>query len=304
VSPTVGVDLGGTRIRAVAFDDELAPVGRAEAPTGAEESVEAVVARVAGCVTEALGGEAPAGVGVGSAGLIDPWRGRVVLASNLGWRDVPLRDLLAAALGGATVRVDMDTNAAALAEARVGAARGLRHLLYVTVGTGVGGGEVLDGRIYRGATGGTGQIGHVVVDPDGPPCGCGGRGCVEVYASGAGIAARAREANVPGEPTTAGVFAAAAGGDPAAAAVIDAGADALGVALATYVNLNNPEAIVLGGGVADASPGYRARVERSMRDRALPALSEVVSVLPGALGDDAGPIGAALLLSEDDGRSP
>ena len=133
--PTVGVDLGGTRIRAVAFDDELAPAGRAEAPTGAGEGVEAVVSRVAGCVTEALGGEAPAGVGVGSAGLIDPWRGRVVLASNLGWRDVPLRDLLAAALGGATVRVDMDTNAAALAEARVGAARGLRHLLYVTVGT-------------------------------------------------------------------------------------------------------------------------------------------------------------------------
>ena len=260
MSPTVGVDLGGTHIRAVAFDDALAPVGRAEAPTGADEGVDAVVERVAGCVTEALAGEAAAGVGVGSAGLIDPWRGMVVLASNLGWRDVPLRDLLASALGGATVRVDMDTNAAALAEARLGAGRGLRHLLYVTVGTGVGGGELLDGRIYHGATGGTGQIGHVVVDPGGPPCGCGGRGCVEVYASGAGIAARAREANVPGEPTTAAVFAAAAGGDPAAAAVIDAGADALGVALATYVNLNNPEAIVLGGGVADASPSLsRAR---------------------------------------------
>jgi glucokinase len=303
VSPTVGVDLGGTHIRAVAFDDELAPIGRAEAPTGAEESVDAVVERVAGCVTEALGGEAAAGVGVGSAGLIDPWRGMVVLASNLGWRDVPLRDLLAAALGGVTVRVDMDTNAAALAEARLGAGRGLRHLLYVTVGTGVGGGEVLHGRIYHGATGGTGQIGHVVVDPGGPPCGCGGRGCVEVYASGAGILARAREANVPGEPTTAAVFAAAAGGDPAAAAVIDAGADALGVALATYVNLNNPEAIVLGGGVADASPSYRARVELAMRERAIPALAEVVSVVPGALGDDAGTIGGALLLTEDDGSA-
>jgi glucokinase len=215
VSPTVGVDLGGTHTRAVAFDDELAPVGRAEAPTGAEEGVDAVV----------------------------------------------------------------------------------------TVGTGVWGGEVLDGRIYRGATGGTGQIGHVVVDPGGPPCGCGGRGCVEVYASGAGIVARAREANVPGEPTTAAVFAAAAGGDAAAASVIDAGADALGVALASYVNLNNPEAIVLGGGVADASPSYRARVELAMRERAVPGLAEVVSVVPGALGDDAGTIGGALLLSEDDGSS-
>lgn len=303
MSPTVGVDLGGSHIRAVAFDDELAPLGRAEAPTGAEESVEAVVARVAACVTEALAGEAPAGVGVGAAGLIDPWRGTVVLASNLGWRDVPLRDLLADALGGAPVRIDMDTNAAALAEARLGAGRGRRHLLYVTVGTGVGGGEVLDGRLYRGASGGAGQIGHVVVDPAGPPCGCGGQGCVEVYASGAGIVARAREAEVSGELTTATIFAAAAGGDPAAASVIDAAADALGLALATYVHLNNPEAIVLGGGVADAAPSYRERAERTLRQRALPALADAVEVMPGALGGDAGTIGAALLLSEDDGRS-
>ena len=99
----------------------------------------------------------------------------MLLASNLGWRDVPLRDLLSAALGGARVEVDKDTNAAALAEARLGAGRSLRHFLYVTVGTGIGGGEVLDGRLYRGATGGAGDIGHVVVDPAGPRCGCGAR---------------------------------------------------------------------------------------------------------------------------------
>jgi glucokinase len=305
---SVGVDLGGTHIRAVAFDDDLAPVARASAPTGADEGVDVVVGRTADCVRAAVAEAGAAlgdlnGVGVGAAGLVD-WRsGTVLLASNLGWRDVPLRELLGAALGDVPVRVDMDTNAAALAEVHLGAGRGLRHLLYVTVGTGVGGAEVLDGRLYRGASGGAGQIGQVVVDPAGPRCGCGGQGCVEVYASGAGIVARAGEANVPGELTTAAIFEAAAGGDPAAGAVIDAAADALGLALATYVNLNNPEAILLGGGVAEAAPSYRARAEQTLRRRALPALADVVDVRPGALDGNAGAIGAALLLSEDDGRS-
>jgi glucokinase len=308
VSPlTVGVDLGGTHIRAVAFDDDLAPVARAAAPTAAEEGVDAVVGRVAECVRTALARAGSdlgdmRGVGVGAAGLIE-WRtGMVLLASNLGWRDVPLRELLAAELDGAAVDVDMDTNAAALAEARLGAGRGLRHLLYVTVGTGVGGGELLDGRLYRGASGGAGQIGHVVIDPGGPRCGCGGQGCVEVYASGAGIVARAREHGLTAADTE-GVFRAAEDGDPVAAEVIERAADALGMALATYVNLNNPEAIIVGGGVAAAAPGYRERAERTLRQRALPALVDVVAVLPGALDGDAGAIGAALLVSEDDGRS-
>ena len=224
----------------------------------------------------------------------------MLLASNLGWRDVPLRDLLSAALGGARVDVDKDTNAAALAEARLGAGRALRHFLYVTVGTGIGGGEVLDGRLYRGATGGAGDIGHVVVDPAGPRCGCGAGGCVEVYASGAGIVNRARERGLTADDlTTETVFRAAEQGDPAAAGVIESAADALGLALATYVNLNNPEAIIVGGGVAAAAPGYRERAERALKQRALPALAEVVDVLPSGLDGDAGTLGGALLLSED-----
>jgi glucokinase len=311
VSPlSVGVDLGGTHIRAVAFDDDFAPVARASAPTGADEGVDAVIGRMADCVRATLAEAGTAlddlsGVGVGAAGLVD-WRsGTVLLASNLGWRDVPLRDLLGAALGDVAVRVDMDTNAAALAEVRLGAGRGRRHLLYVTVGTGVGGAEVLDGRLYRGASGGAGQIGHVVVDPSGPRCGCGGQGCVEVYASGAGIVARARERGFTVEDlTTEAVFRAAEQGDRAATAAIGAGADALGRALATYVNLNNPEAIIVGGGVADASPGYRERARRSLEQGALPPLAEIVEVLPAGLDGDAGAIGGALLLSEetDDGR--
>ena len=296
----VGLDLGGTSIRAVAFDDELAPVARASAPTAAEEGVEAVVARMTECVWDVLGPEGLRGVGVGAAGLTD-WRtGTVLLASNLGWRDVPLADLLSAALDGARVVVDKDTNAAALAEARLGAGRAFRHFLYVTVGTGIGGGEVLDGRLYRGATGGAGDFGHVVVDPAGPRCGCGASGCVEVYASGAGIVDRARERGLTADDlTTEAVFRAAEQGDPAAAGVIESAADALGLALATYVNLNNPEAIIVGGGVAAAAPGYRERAERALKRRALPALADVVDVLPTGLDGDAGALGGALLLSED-----
>src|SRR3712207_241138 len=117
----------------------------------------------------------------------------VVLASNLGWRNVPLKERLEHELDGLRVEVDKDTNAAALAEARLGAGREYRHFLYVTAGTGIGGGLILGGALYRGATGGAGDIGHVVVDPDGPPCGCGGYGHVEVFSSGAGMVNRARE---------------------------------------------------------------------------------------------------------------
>src|SRR5215218_660846 len=173
-------------------------LGRSEIPTEAQEGADGVIRRVAACVREALertsvAAEEVAGVGVGAAGLTD-WRtGVVVLASNLGWRNVPLKELLQQELDGLRVEADKDTNVAALAEARLGAGQEFRHFLYVTAGTGIGGGLILDGALYRGATGGAGDIGHVVVDPDGPPCGCGGYGHVEVFSSGAGMVNRARE---------------------------------------------------------------------------------------------------------------
>jgi glucokinase len=195
--PSVGVDLGGTNIRAVAFDADVNVLGREEAPTRAQEDPESVISRMADCVRTAVEGAGLeltgiAGVGVGAAGLTD-WRsGTVLLAANLGWRDVSLAEVLSRELGGARVRVDKDTNAAALAEARLGAGLSFGHFLYVTAGTGIGGGIVLNNALYRGSTGGAGDIGHVVVVPDGPPCGCGDRGCVEVFASGSGIVDRSK----------------------------------------------------------------------------------------------------------------
>lgn len=319
-APLVGVDLGGTNIRALVLDESMKVMGRSETLTLAEEGVEAVVRRMAECVREALdragvGLEDVAGVGVGAAGLTD-WRtGTVLLASNLGWRDVPLKEHLSRELGGIRVEVDKDTNVAALAEARLGAGRAFEHFLYVTAGTGIGGGLVLNGALYRGATGGAGDVGHVVVDPDGPLCGCGDHGCVEVFASGGGMVARAREALEDGGPeaasssmsaeslTAQAVFDAAQRGDALAARVVEKAGASLGLVLADYVNLNNPEAIVLGGGLLRAGALYREPVEREMRRRALPALGDVVRLVAPELGEDVGMIGGALLLAEAQPRS-
>lgn len=309
----VGVDLGGTNIRTAVFDDKMRPLERAEVLTEARQGAEPVIQRTAACVREALARaelslEEIAGVGVGAAGLTNWETGVVLLASNLNWKDVPLRQRLSEELDGANVEVDKDTNAAALAESRLGAGEKYRDFLYVTAGTGIGGGLVLGGELYRGATGGAGDLGHVVVDPAGPKCGCGGYGCVEVFSSGAGMVDRAKEAlaSMDGEPgastlepeglTTEDIFVAARGGDAVAADVVERAGRALGLALANYVNLNNPEGVVLGGGVARAGDVYREPVERELKRRALPALAEIVELVPPELGDDVGLIGAALLI--------
>jgi glucokinase len=311
---SVGVDLGGTNIRAAVFDGGMEILGRSEMPTRAQEDPDHVIRRIAACVREALdrsslAADEVAGVGVGAAGLTD-WRfGVVVLASNLGWRNVPLKERLEQELDELRVEVDKDTNAAALAEARLGAGREFKDFLYVTAGTGIGGGLILNGALYRGATGGAGDIGHVVVDPDGPPCGCGGYGHVEVFSSGAGMVNRARElladraqaassAMTVEGLTTETIFESAREGDAVAIQVVETAGRALGLALADYVNLNNPEAIVLGGGVVRAGKVYTDPVERELRRRALPALGEIVRMVPPGLGDDVGMAGAALLLAE------
>ena len=311
----VGVDLGGTNIRALVLDGSMRTLGRSETLTRAEEGVEPVIRRIADCVREALdrAGIAPrevAGVGVGAAGLTHRKTGVVIAASNLGWKDVPLKERLSRELDGIRVEADKDTNVAALAEARLGAGRAFQHFLYVTAGTGIGGGIVLNGTPYRGATGGAGDIGHVKVDPDGPPCGCGDYGCVEVFASGGGIANRTKEALSRGGPeaeasslvaeglTAEAVFDAASKGDVLATEVVRRAGEMLGLALADYINVNNPEAIVLGGGLLRAGELYRGPVERELRRRSLPALGEIVRLVSPALGEDVGPIGAALLLTE------
>ncbi len=308
----IGVDLGGTKIAAalVARDGTIA--AQARRSTHVEEGVDAVIERIVDCIheLEAQASHPIVGLGIGAAGMTDSKRGVIVMASNLKWQDVPLRDLLAARLGRSwtqPIQVDKDTNAAVLGEMLYGAGRGAKHLLYVTVGTGVGGGMVLGGRLYHGATEGASDIGHLVLEPEGPVCGCGKRGCVETLASGPAIARQAQKALSDGRSSTLStldietitaveVVRAAREGDPLARDILSTAGQYLGIALAYYVDINNPECIIIGGGVSAAGDLLLEPVRQMIAVRALPNNAQAVRVILAGLGASSGEIGAAALV--------
>jgi glucokinase len=265
--------------------------------------------------------EAPlSAVGVSFGGLVDAAQGLVLLSHHVpGWEKVPLREWLEERLG-VPAAVDNDANVAALGEHRFGAGQGCNSLMYITVSTGVGGGWILNGRPWRGAEGMAGEIGHTVVDPDGPLCLCGKRGCVERLASGPYIAQRAREwlqmqpdrgqilralaGGVPSihsgqalETITAKLVAqAAAQGDDLAWEALEVAAWGLGVGIGNAANLMNPERFLLGGGVTKAGERWWETVRRVARETASPEVH--LDVVPAALGDDA-PLWGAVALAED-----
>ncbi|MGQ9496739.1 MAG: ROK family protein [Desulfotomaculales bacterium] len=311
MSYVIGVDLGGSKIYTVLADDEGWVLNELEVPTQREEGYTAVVERIAATVrevwdTSGLPGKAPAAIGLGAPGPLDAEQGIVFLAPNLGWRDVPLRDDLQRLLG-VPVYLDNDGNLAALGEHTFGAGWGARDLLYVTVSTGIGGGLILGGQVYRG-TGGAGEIGHITVLPGGPRCNCGNQGCLEAVASGTAIARDARELieggrgkkilELAGEAenvTTPTVAAAARAGDPEAQALLDRAARFLGIGLAAAVNLLSPELIILGGGVMKSADLLWAEMERELEARALAANYRRVRLARAALGGRAGGLGAVAL---------
>lgn len=257
--------------------------------------------------------EAPlAAVGVSFGGPVDAARGLVLLSHHVpGWEKVPLREWLEERLG-VPVAVDNDANAGALGEYRFGAGQGYDSLMYITVSTGVGGGWILNGQPWRGADGMAGELGHMVVDPDGPVCLCGKRGCVERLASGPYIAQRARQwlDEQPGrgrilralvgdelEAITAELVAqAAARGDDLAWEALEIAAWGLGVGIGNAANLVNPQCFVLGGGVTKAGERFWEVVRRTAHETALPEVH--FDIVPAALGDDA-PLWGAIALAED-----
>jgi glucokinase len=287
----------------VAEDGDV--LDRRERPTPADD-VAATVETVSELAAElaAAGGEA---IGVGAAGMVDFAAGVLRYAPNLAWREIPLRDLLSERTGLPCV-VDNDANVAAWGEYRFGAARGYRHVLAVTVGTGIGGGIVADGELFRGAHGFAAEIGHIVVEPDGPPCGCGNRGCWEQVASGRALGRLAR-AEVEREP--AGRIAALAGGaeasgrhvseaaregDPAAAAIFATVGRRLGEGIAGLVNILDPEVVIVGGGVAEEGAVLLEPAREAFLDAVeAPEHRPEVPILAATLGNDAGAIGAAAL---------
>lgn len=304
MSVVAGVDLGGTKLLALTLG------ARGETRTSVLQSTAVaagparVLVQLGEAVAAALGGELPAAIGVGVPGQVDPDTGVCWFSPNLHWREVPVAASLKQRFDVPVVVVN-DVHAAAVAEHRRGAGRGYRHLVVVTVGTGIGGALVLDGALYRGAGGVAGELGHFTVDPQGYACNCGNVGCLETVAAGPAVARSAREAATTGSLLwgqhrldARAVFAAARQGDECALAVVSAAAAQLGTVLAGVVNLLNPELVVIGGGVAGAGELLLGPVRAEIRRRSLPRAAATVEVVPARLGPEAGALGAALLAQE------
>jgi glucokinase len=303
----IGVDLGGTKLLAGAVDAQLRVHHRAYRLARPSAALETIVAAVEEA-REATTREVRA-VGLGIPCLVEPATGVAMACNHLPLVDMPVRDLMAERLGLPVV-VDNDANAALVAEWRFGAARGARHALMLTIGTGVGGGLLVGGRIVRGASGAAGELGHVVIDEDGPPCPgtCPNHGCLESLCSGPALAREgtraAREAPESGlgralaagrEITGPLVTELAHDGDEAARRVVGALGEHLGVAMAGFVNVFNPEVVVIGGGLVAAGELMLGPARAVVAERALRPARDQVRIVPARFGDESGMLGAAAL---------
>lgn len=311
----MGVDVGGTNVvvGAVAQDGSALhghlsePTRVSTGPDGVVQQIARLVARSREEARAALGGDPPEviGVGIGAPGPLDTTSGVVLLTPNLGWRDFPLRDRVSATVG-LPAALDNDANCAVLGEWWRGAARGARVVIGLTVGTGIGGGIVLDGEIFHGATDIAGEFGHMTIDSTGRRCKCGNYGCLEAYASGPAIAARAVEGiesgattrlpdyvkNNLGAITAQVVYEAAHGGDDYAREIIRDTARFLGAGVASLVNIFNPEIVVIMGGVTLAGERLFTPLIEEVRRRAFRPAWEACRIVPGALTGTAGVFGA------------
>jgi glucokinase len=306
----IGVDLGGTKLLAGTVDAELRVHHRAYRLSRPEAVVQTIVDAVEEA-REAAHTEVLA-VGIGVPCLVRPATGVVMACNHFALRDVPLRDLLAERVALPVV-VDNDANAALVAEWRYGAARGAGNVLILTIGTGVGGGMVVDGRLVRGASGAAGELGHIVIDEGGPPCpgNCPNYGCLESFVSGPALARVGRE-RAGAEPDSGLGRALAAGrevtgplvtelahdGDEAARAAIGVLGRHLGIGIANYVNVFNPEVVVIGGGLVAAGDLLLEPAREVVAERALVPARDQVRIVPARFGDESGMLGAAALAFE------
>ncbi len=316
---TYGIDIGGTKVLGVSLDraHDIVAEARVATPTGTRNiigsHVAAAVAEVVADLDRKVAATTSTPVGVGAPGMVDR-EGRLCFAPNLPQaQGVDWNELIGERLPGRSILIENDANFAVLAEHRLGAARGYRHVVMVTLGTGIGGGLVLDGRVQVGSAGFAGEIGHMVVDPNGPACPCGRHGCWERFASGAGLGVLAREAALAGrlgevvrlaggDPESVrgeDISAAAAAGDPAAQDVIKEVGWWIGFGLANLAAVLDPECFVLGGGVVQAGD--------LLVDSARTTFAELIeggdrrpvaAIVPAAFGERAGAVGAALAVGQ------
>lgn len=303
----IGVDLGGTNLRTALLSQDGEILDRHKEATHAADGWKKVVARLIENITRqrkiaAQRGLDVAAVGVGAPGVIQMDKGIVVKSPNFpDWNNLPLREELEKALN-LTVIIENDANAAALGEQWRGAGRGIGSMIFLTLGTGVGGGIILDNRIWHGADGMAGEIGHMTIIPNGRKCGCGNSGCLEMYSSARGIVQSYREElgkaasqtiGALDEITSEKIYQAAHEGDRAARQVMKNMGSMLGIGIASLINIFNPETIVIGGGVKDAWPLFIGATHEEILKRAFQVPAERTQIVPSMLGDDAGMMGAA-----------
>lgn len=304
----IGVDLGGTNIKVGICDDQGKLVQTFEGPTGSEHGADFVLDRIAQYVRQIVE-DSPydwnqvAGVGAGIAGFLDIPNGFIKFSNNLGFRNVPAKQILEAKLQK-PVKIDNDANVAALGEAWSGAGKGIPHLVCYTLGTGVGGGIIINGKLHQGANGMAGELGHVRIVPDieATQCTCGQRGCLETISSATGIVRMAKEALERGEHTTLqlakqidakSVFDAAKAGDEVALRIIHRAAYYLGKSIANVAVIVNPNRFVIGGGVAKAGDILFDSIRETFKKYSTIQAQEGVDIVPAILGNNAGVVGAA-----------
>jgi glucokinase len=311
----VGIDLGGTNIAAAALPtDGSAVLAFASRLTRADLGADAVTGRIAEAVEDVITevsrdtGATRAdflGVGIGAPGPLDRERGIVIVAPNLGWKNYGLRDRITAAVD-LPATLDNDANCATVGEWWCGAARGARNVVGITIGTGIGGGLILNGDLYHGSSDVAGEIGHTTIDSTGRRCKCGNYGCLEAYASGPAIAERAREALAGDEEsilprmvdgdlqriTARTVYDAALRGDETAREVVRDTARFLGTGLANLLNIVNPDVVVLAGGVTEAGDALFEPLRAEVKRRAFRPAVDACRIVPGMLGGSAGVVGA------------
>ncbi|MFJ3162366.1 ROK family protein [Streptomyces kanasensis] len=295
----IALDVGGTGMKAALVGADGALLYEARRATGRERGPDAVVGTILDFAAELLAhGEERYGVraeaaGVAVPGVVDPVGGVAVYAANLGWRDVPLRALLGERLGGLPVALGHDVRTGGLAEGRVGAGRGADRFLFVPLGTGIAGAIGIDGTIEAGAHGCAGEIGHIVVRPGGPACGCGGRGCLETLASAAAVTRAWAEASGDPDADAADCAEAVASGDVRAVRVWQDAVDALADGLVTALTLLDPRTLIIGGGLAEAGETLFTPLRAAVAERI--TFQQRPAIVPAALGDTAGCLGAGLL---------
>ncbi len=311
--PVLAIDLGGTKIITALISGKGEMIAREYCPTLAAEGPELVINRILATVDHllnlrSLSSSQLNSISIAAAGAIDMKKGVITLSPRLpGWIDIPLRDIVEEKCKVNTFLIN-DANAAALGEHHFGAGKEANNLIYITVSTGVGGGIIIDGKLYFGASGGAGEIGHTTIDVNGPECSCGNIGCLEMLASGTAVAREAIRRVSQGEKssltemvegkieniTAETVSLAAQNGDFLALEIIGKIASYLGAGMVNLVNIFNPEIIIVGGGMAKMGDLLFVPVRRIVKERAFQLLAQTVRIVPAQLGDDAGVFGAAI----------